>query len=102
MRRSAMLSEEVMPNSHGRLAAGGSKSVYLLCFLFGVLVMASLGTLRGSAAAPPNHVYELRIYHANAGKLDALQARFGDHTDALFRRHNMKSVGYWRPEEAPG
>ena len=20
----------------------------------------------------------------------------------LFKRHNMKSIGYWRPEEAPG
>jgi len=25
----------------------------------------------------------------------------GDHTDAIFKRHNMKSVGYWRPEDAP-
>ena len=25
---------------------------------------------------------------------------FGDHTDALFKRHNMKSIGYWVPEGA--
>ena len=33
--------------------------------------------------------------------MDALKARFGDHTDALFRRHNMKSIGYWQPQDAP-
>jgi hypothetical protein len=33
--------------------------------------------------------------------MDALTARFGDHTDALFRRHGMKSIGYWQPEDAP-
>ena len=41
------------------------------------------------------------MYHVNPGKMDALKARFGDHTDALFKRHNMKSVGYWVPEDAP-
>ena len=49
----------------------------------------------------PHHVYELRLYHPHEGKLDALKARFGDHTDAIFRRHNMKSIGYWSPEDAP-
>ena len=33
--------------------------------------------------------------------MDALKARFCDHTDAIFRRHNMKSIGYWSPEDAP-
>jgi len=33
--------------------------------------------------------------------MDALKARFGDHTDALFKRHGMKSIGYWQPEDAP-
>src|SRR5258706_381127 len=48
-----------------------------------------------------HHVYELRLYRVNEGKMDALIARFGDHTDAIFRRHNMKSIGFWRPEDAP-
>ena len=48
-----------------------------------------------------SHVYELRMYQVNEGKMDALKARFGDHTDAIFRRHNMKSIGYWVPEDAP-
>jgi len=30
------------------------------------------------------HVYELRMYQVNEGKMDALIGRFGDHTDAIF------------------
>jgi len=41
------------------------------------------------------------LYHAKEGKMDALKARFGDHTDSIFKRHNMKSIGYWSPEDAP-
>jgi hypothetical protein len=46
-------------------------------------------------------VYELRVYHANEGKLDALVARFRDHTDALFKKHGMKSIAYWTPTDEP-
>lgn len=46
-------------------------------------------------------VYELRIYHANEGKLDALVARFRDHTVAIFNRHGLKSVAYWLPTDEP-
>ena len=53
------------------------------------------------ASNAPSHVYELRLYRAHEGKMDALKARFGDHTDAIFRRHGMKSIGYWVPEDAP-
>ena len=66
--------------------------------------MASLNSLRSAGAqstTQPQHVFELRIYHANPGKMDALKARFRDHTDALFARHNMTSVGYWQPQDAP-
>ena len=52
-------------------------------------------------ATTSKHVYELRMYQVNEGKMDALIARFGDHTDAIFKRHNMKSVGFWRPQDAP-
>ena len=61
--------------------------------------MLCLTALRG--ANPSHHVYELRMYHVNPGKTEALQARFRDHTDAIFKRHNMKSIGYWVPEDAP-
>lgn len=42
-------------------------------------------------------VYELRIYKTNEGKLDALNARFRDHTMRLFKKHGIESIGYWVP-----
>ncbi len=75
------------------------KTSYALSFLCGVAVMFGFNALSGSN--PPHHVYELRMYHVNEGKTEALQARFRDYTDAIFKRHNMKSVGYWVPEDAP-
>ena len=61
--------------------------------------MLGFNALRGADSS--HNIYELRMYHVNPGKTDALQARFRDHTDAIFKRHNMKSIGYWVPEEAP-
>src|SRR5580765_6774645 len=71
----------------------------LLSCCCGAAVMFCLTTF--SKTNPSHHVYELRLYHVNPGKMDALRTRFGDHTDAIFKRHNMKSVGYWVPEDAP-
>lgn len=42
-------------------------------------------------------VFELRAYTCNAGKLDALHARFRDHTMKLFARHGMTNLAYWVP-----
>jgi NIPSNAP len=57
--------------------------------------------LQGGSAADSSVVYELRVYHAAAGKLTELLARFRDHTDKLFARHGMKSVAYWTPVDEP-
>ena len=70
-----------------------------LSFLCGAAVMLGFSVLSGSNAS--HHVYELRMYHVHEGKMDALRDRFRDYTDAIFKRHNMKSVGYWVPEDAP-
>jgi len=59
------------------------KASYVLSFLGGAAAMLGLSTLRGSNAEPPHHVYELRLYHVNEGKMDALRARFGNYTDAI-------------------
>ena len=40
-------------------------------------------------------IYELRTYEAAPGKLQDLQARFRDHTTALFKRHGIGMVGFW-------
>lgn len=42
-------------------------------------------------------VYELRIYYAAPGKLDALNSRFRDHTCKLFEKHGITNIGYWVP-----
>lgn len=47
----------------------------------------------------PPRTFELRTYKASPGKLEALQARFRDHTMALFTRHGMTQFGYWVPTE---
>jgi len=46
-----------------------------------------------------NRVFELRTYVCNEGKLDALRARFRDHTIRIFARHGMESIGYWIPQD---
>src|SRR5262245_6944811 len=51
------------------------------------------------AAEKDTRVYEMRVYYAAEGKLDALHARFRDHTMKLFEKHGMTNVGYWVPVE---
>ena len=56
----------------------------------------------GSEAAPSaTRVYELRVYHANEGKLDDLLKRFREHTTGLFEKHGMKNIAYWTPLDDP-
>ena len=63
-----------------------------------LIVMAVLaGATLGSSLHAD--VFELRTYTTNEGKLDALNARFRDHTVELFRRHGIESVGYWTPTD---
>ena len=52
-------------------------------------------------ARPSTRVFEIRTYTAAEGELDALHARFRDHTLALFRKHGMTNVGYFAPQDAP-
>jgi hypothetical protein len=63
-----------------------------------VLITAGFAAGRVSQTAP-GHVYELRIYTPNEGKLDAINARFRDNTRRIFDKHHMKSVGYWLPTD---
>ena len=44
-------------------------------------------------------VFEIRTYYANEAKLDALLARFRDHTVALFKKHGITNIGYWVPAD---
>jgi len=53
------------------------------------------------AIAPPGdggpRVFELRTYTAAPGRLDALHARFRNHTVRLFEEHGIKNIAYWTP-----
>jgi hypothetical protein len=75
------------------------KLSHLISFVGGAALMLLIAGVTRSEAQAPNHVYELRMYHANPGKLDALHKRFRDHTITIFNKHNMKSVGYWVPQD---
>ena len=60
------------------------------------------GIAVGRAVQPASSkVYEMRTYTATEGRLDAVNARFRDHTTRLFEKHGMKNVGYWTPMEGP-
>jgi hypothetical protein len=83
----------------GLTSPSSRKASCVLSFVCGAGVMLGFSALGGSNF--PHHVYELRLYHVNDGKMDTLKARFGSHTDSIFKRHNMKSIGYWSPEDAP-
>ncbi len=52
-----------------------------------------------ASVANADAVFELRTYTAHDGKLEALQARFRNHTMALFEKHGMVNVGYWLPAD---
>jgi hypothetical protein len=75
---------------------------FIVCAAFAAGVAAHF--VFGPAAtvhAAGNRVFELRTYTAPPGKLEALKARFRDHTVKLFDKHGMTSVGYWVPQDAP-
>jgi hypothetical protein len=49
------------------------------------------------SVAKDSRCFEMRTYYAAPGKLEALNARFRDHTCALFRKHGMEIIGFWIP-----
>lgn len=62
-----------------------------------LLLLAALLFSSAIVSAADTRCYEVRIYTAPAGKLDALHARFRDHTLALFEKHGITNIGYWVP-----
>ena len=62
-----------------------------------LFALFATGLLSGVASAQ-SRVFELRIYTANEGKLEALKARFRDHTVALFKKHHLDVIAYWTPQ----
>jgi hypothetical protein len=52
------------------------------------------------AALAEARVFELRTYHCLPGRLEALKARFRNHTVKLFEKHGIQNIGYWVPQDA--
>jgi hypothetical protein len=59
-----------------------------------LLLLATLAVMQAE-------VYELRTYTTHPGKLDALHARFRNHTIKLFEKHGMTNLMYWVPQDEP-
>jgi NIPSNAP len=56
-------------------------------------------TTKPAGTAPGGRVFEMRKYYTLPGRLDALNARFRNHTTKLFEKHGMQNIGYWMPTE---
>ena len=76
-------------------------SAGLAIFAFGIVSGHIIQFNNVAEAQPSDRVFELRTYTTKPGRLDALHARFADHTIALFERHNMTNIGYFVPQDAP-
>ena len=68
--------------------------------LLAVISLSAIVTA-SSALSPETRVFELRTYHTpSPAKLEALHARFRDHSNALLQKHGMTLVGFWVPTDA--
>jgi NIPSNAP len=72
----------------------------------GGLVGLAVATIAGFAADKEpggkkvdSRVFEMRTYYAAPGKMNALHARFRDHTNKLFQKHGMTLIGFWSPTD---
>ncbi len=72
-----------------------------LAALAAVGIMGRAASSESAGAATTNRVFEIRTYTAEPGRLDALHARFRDHTTKLFEKHGMANIGYWTPADEP-
>jgi len=61
------------------------------------MALAILPTIAAMPAEKDTRVFEMRTYYGNPGKLDALNARFRDHTVKLFEKHGLTNIGYFTP-----
>ncbi|NJM55790.1 MAG: NIPSNAP family protein [Verrucomicrobiae bacterium] len=65
-------------------------------FMTATGLLVAVKPMAGSAP----RVFELRDYTTPEGKIAPLDARFRDHTVALFEKHGIRNVAYWHPVDA--
>lgn len=70
-----------------------------VCWIFAVVAAVLFSGCASISNKADTRCYELRVYHSPPGKLDALHARFRDHTMTLFEKHGIENVAYWVPVE---
>ena len=78
----------------------GAAALAVGMFAAGFAVRDSM-TAEVAYAQGGDRVFEMRTYTAPPGKLEALKARFRDHTTRLFEKHGMTNIGYWIPADPP-
>ena len=74
-----------------------------------ISLISVIASAQSSAPAPTiapspsltkdSRIFELRTYTAAPGKLEALHARFRDHTLKIFKKHGMEVVAFWGPTD---
>jgi hypothetical protein len=77
------------------------KQLLSACLLAAAAVIGYGVMKTNPAEAASTRVFEMRTYTCNEGKLDALNARFRDHTIKIFKKHGITSIGYWVPQDGP-
>ncbi len=73
------------------------KTLIIFLALAAVSIIGILLLADARAAVKDTRAFELRIYTTEPGKLDALLARFRDHTCKIFEKHGIENIGYWVP-----
>lgn len=66
----------------------------LAAFLF---LATSTASILHAAPKKGERFFEMRTYTTHEGQLDNLHKRFRDHTNRIFKKHDIELVGYWTP-----
>lgn len=78
-----------------------SNKALLGAALFGAALILAVSIPGSAQAQGGSRVFELRTYTAAEGKLEAVVARFRNHTVKLFEKHGITNIGYWVPQDEP-
>jgi hypothetical protein len=73
----------------------------LMLAVITMFFMVQIGRSQQAGADKKIRLFEIRTYTTEPGKLDALNARFREHTTKLFEKHGMTNIGYWTPVDEP-
>ena len=79
-----------------------NRGTLVLCLAASISAPGMIAQAQSASTAPSaasGRCFELRTYTTNPGKLDALNARFKNHTIQLFKKHGIEVVGFWVPTD---